>query len=257
MTVKEMLTSGLFGVGKKSLKVVPLAKPAEVAPVASIPPKRPRIVEPVGDLDQDYIGSISMGPVKKMPRFQRTIITDKQKDALLFVFLHEHRPTTKTIDQIAAALGLSSRTVTNWFHNFRTRQKAKELKLISEGLELPKLPSISGMTESLEGEVWFREIVEILSRNKGLETFDGSGFMDEPLPTMITDSDARSSTLTVGDADSSPYDGSSPTSSSSKSTEGRAPSRRTATKESAGVGGKSQLDKVIARMHNKLSSSIS
>jgi len=189
--------------------------------------------------------------------------------------LLEHRPTTKTIDQIAVALGLSSRTVTNWFHNFRTRQKAKELKLISEGMELPKLPSISGMTESLEGEVWFmvclhylymntvftyrfEEIVEILSQNKGLEAFDGGGFMDDgPLPTMITDSDARSSTLTAGDADSSFYDGSSPTSCSSKSTEGRAPSRRATAKESVGVGGKSQLDKVIARMHNKLSASIS
>lgn len=67
MTVKEMLTSGLFGVGKKSLKVVPLAKPTEVSPITTIPPKRARIAEPVGDLDQDYIGPISIGPIKKMP----------------------------------------------------------------------------------------------------------------------------------------------------------------------------------------------
>uniref|UniRef100_A0A914VAC1 DNA-binding protein SATB n=1 Tax=Plectus sambesii TaxID=2011161 RepID=A0A914VAC1_9BILA len=54
----------------------------------------------------------------------RTVITEQQKEALKFAFAHDPHPSTKTNEFLAKELGLSVRTVTNWFHNYRTRQKA-------------------------------------------------------------------------------------------------------------------------------------
>uniref|UniRef100_A0AC34R2Y2 DNA-binding protein SATB n=1 Tax=Panagrolaimus sp. JU765 TaxID=591449 RepID=A0AC34R2Y2_9BILA len=75
-------------------------------------------------------------PAKRIPRFQRTVITDKQKEALYFIYQYEPRPSTSVIEQLAQKLGLSSRTVTNWFHNHRTRQKAKETKMAKDGIDV-------------------------------------------------------------------------------------------------------------------------
>jgi homeobox protein cut-like len=78
-------------------------------------------------------------PAKKTPRFQRTIITERQKEALLYVYARNQRPNASMIGGLARILGLSSRTVTNWFHNHRTRSKAREAKQpdpISEMLNL-------------------------------------------------------------------------------------------------------------------------
>lgn len=60
-----------------------------------------------------------------LQRFQRTIITDQQREMLFFVYSREQRPSTRLIDQLSSRLGLSSRTVTNWFHNYRTRSRPK------------------------------------------------------------------------------------------------------------------------------------
>uniref|UniRef100_A0A914KQJ8 DNA-binding protein SATB n=1 Tax=Meloidogyne incognita TaxID=6306 RepID=A0A914KQJ8_MELIC len=65
---------------------------------------------------------------KRLPRFQRTIITDRQKEALIFIYIHEQRPNSKLIEQLAAKVGLQPRTVNNWFHNHRTRNKEKQVK---------------------------------------------------------------------------------------------------------------------------------
>ncbi|KAI6240187.1 Homeobox protein cut-like [Aphelenchoides fujianensis] len=70
----------------------------------------------------------SEAPAKKTPRFQRTIITDRQKEALLYVYTKNPRPNTSMIGGLSKILGLSTRTITNWFHNYRTRQKAREQK---------------------------------------------------------------------------------------------------------------------------------
>ncbi|CAD6188334.1 unnamed protein product [Caenorhabditis auriculariae] len=80
--------------------------------------------------------SFAMAPPKK-----RTVITDQQKEALRFVFQHEHHPSQKTIELLSQKLGLNLRTVNNWFHNHRTRQKAslKEGKIYGDTLcETPK-----------------------------------------------------------------------------------------------------------------------
>lgn len=52
------------------------------------------------------------------------MITEQQKEALKFAFAHDPHPSTKTNEFLAKELGLNVRTVTNWFHNYRTRQKA-------------------------------------------------------------------------------------------------------------------------------------
>uniref|UniRef100_A0A8R1E4Q3 Homeobox protein cut-like n=1 Tax=Caenorhabditis japonica TaxID=281687 RepID=A0A8R1E4Q3_CAEJA len=67
---------------------------------------------------------------------QRTIITDYQKSTLRFVFLNEQHPSQELCDQIALKLDMSPRTVQNWFHNHRTRSKARERegKIYSDAL---------------------------------------------------------------------------------------------------------------------------
>ncbi|KAI1732610.1 CUT domain-containing protein [Ditylenchus destructor] len=110
----------------------------------------------------------NLPPAKKIPRFQRTIITDKQKEALLYIFAHEQRPSTKTIDQLSIKLGLSSRTVTNWFHNYRTRQK---IQLVDNGMILP-----SGQTITIDNsnESWFKDLADILKKNNTSSSLNGT-----------------------------------------------------------------------------------
>ncbi|KAI3422552.1 hypothetical protein GPALN_013055 [Globodera pallida] len=115
-----------------------------------------------------------LAPAKKIPRFQRTIITDKQKEALLFIFAHEQRPNSRCIEQLALKLALTPRTVTNWFHNYRTRQKAKETK--PDGDESSVLPATVPANVPTPAQIlaralnasdskttsWFRELAELL-----------------------------------------------------------------------------------------------
>ncbi|EGT33678.1 hypothetical protein CAEBREN_06506 [Caenorhabditis brenneri] len=74
-------------------------------------------------------------PNGKKP-IQRTVITDYQKDTLRFVFVNELHPSNELCEQIALKLDMSLRTVQNWFHNHRTRSKAreKEGKVYSDAL---------------------------------------------------------------------------------------------------------------------------
>lgn len=144
----------------------------------------------------DVIGQ----PLKKIPRFQRTLITDKQKEALLFIFAHEQRPNSRCIEQLATKLGLSARTVTNWFHNYRTRQKAKEVKDdVKDGFGQTQT---SGQTPAqvlaralnandAKTTNWFKELAELL-RHHSDATVDVDGI-----------GAARGSTGTAS-ADSSP-----------------------------------------------------
>ncbi|KIH49544.1 homeobox domain protein, partial [Ancylostoma duodenale] len=74
--------------------------------------------------------------------FQRTIITEQQKEALRFVFQHEHHPSQKTVELLSLKLNLNIRTVNNWFHNHRTRQKAS----LKEGKVYP--PAVTNLPTS-------------------------------------------------------------------------------------------------------------
>ncbi|VDM54141.1 unnamed protein product [Angiostrongylus costaricensis] len=73
-------------------------------------------------------------------RERRTVITEQQKEALRFVFQHEHHPNIYL--QLSLKLNLNIRTVNNWFHNHRTRQKAS----LKEGRVYP--PAVGNIPES-------------------------------------------------------------------------------------------------------------
>lgn len=57
------------------------------------------------------------------PKKPRILFSDEQKEALKLAFSMDPYPTPSTIDFLAKELGLSVRTITNWFHNHRMRLK--------------------------------------------------------------------------------------------------------------------------------------
>ncbi|XP_044021137.1 homeobox protein cut isoform X3 [Aphidius gifuensis] len=60
------------------------------------------------------------GPAAKK---QRVLFSEEQKEALRLAFALDPYPNVATIEFLAGELGLSSRTITNWFHNHRMRLK--------------------------------------------------------------------------------------------------------------------------------------
>jgi len=67
----------------------------------------------------EFYHSTSPGPAKK----QRVLFSEDQKEALRLAFNLDPYPNIATIEFLANELGLSSRTITNWFHNHRMRLK--------------------------------------------------------------------------------------------------------------------------------------
>ncbi|VDO87543.1 unnamed protein product [Heligmosomoides polygyrus] len=122
---------------------------------------------------------LSDPPYEAPPRkVQRTIITEQQKEALRFVFQHEHHPSQKTVELLSLKLNLNIRTVNNWFHNHRTRQKAslREGKVYS--------PALGSIPTSKNWQQDLHVILENASRFAMLE---------EAPPTMV----AAPSTTTI------------------------------------------------------------
>uniref|UniRef100_A0A1I7XT53 Homeobox protein cut-like n=1 Tax=Heterorhabditis bacteriophora TaxID=37862 RepID=A0A1I7XT53_HETBA len=114
---------------------------------------------------------LSDPPYEPPPRkVQRTIITDQQKEALRFVFQHEHHPSQKTVELLSMKLNLNIRTVNNWFHNHRTRQKAS----MKEGKDYPPaLPSVP------RSKNWQQDLAAML------DSVAQASLLDDPLPTMM------------------------------------------------------------------------
>lgn len=54
---------------------------------------------------------------------QRVLFSEEQKEALRLAFALDPYPNMATIEFLATELGLSTRTITNWFHNHRMRLK--------------------------------------------------------------------------------------------------------------------------------------
>lgn len=54
---------------------------------------------------------------------QRVLFSEEQKEALRLAFALDPYPNVATIEFLAQELSLSSRTITNWFHNHRMRLK--------------------------------------------------------------------------------------------------------------------------------------
>lgn len=65
------------------------------------------------------VGSAGAPPNKK----QRVLFSEEQKEALRLAFALDPYPNVATIEFLATELGLSTRTITNWFHNHRMRLK--------------------------------------------------------------------------------------------------------------------------------------
>ncbi|XP_050353463.1 homeobox protein cut-like isoform X5 [Nymphalis io] len=73
----------------------------------------------------EFYHSSSPGPTSGVPsaKKQRVLFSEEQKEALRLAFALDPYPNTPTIEFLAAELGLSTRTITNWFHNHRMRLK--------------------------------------------------------------------------------------------------------------------------------------
>ncbi|CAK5109459.1 unnamed protein product [Meloidogyne enterolobii] len=201
---------------------------------------------------------------KRLPRFQRTIITDRQKEALIFIYIHEQRPNSKLIEQLAAKVGLQPRTVNNWFHNHRTRNKEKQVKTDGGEEEIITTIKTSHSTTPTPAQVlsralnatdtkttkWFRELAELLhvnnenitttNNNQDFSNYyylsnilknDSKNEGSSPSPNKIFKEEPEQITGN-NDVNISPI--SSPTASTTNKT------------------GNSLLDRAIARMHNRI-----
>lgn len=73
----------------------------------------------------EFYHSSSPGPTSGVPsaKKQRVLFSEEQKEALRLAFALDPYPNMQTIEYLATELGLSTRTITNWFHNHRMRLK--------------------------------------------------------------------------------------------------------------------------------------
>lgn len=71
----------------------------------------------------EFYHSNSPGPGPPSAKKQRVLFSEEQKEALRLAFTLDPYPNVNTIEFLASELGLSSRTITNWFHNHRMRLK--------------------------------------------------------------------------------------------------------------------------------------
>lgn len=71
----------------------------------------------------EFYHSNSPGPGPPSAKKQRVLFSEDQKEALRLAFTLDPYPNVATIEFLATELGLSSRTITNWFHNHRMRLK--------------------------------------------------------------------------------------------------------------------------------------
>ena len=69
-----------------------------------------------------YLSSSSPSPAKK----QRILFSEPQKEALKLAFSLDPYPSTSAMDFLGQELSLSTRTITNWFHNHRMRLKQQQ-----------------------------------------------------------------------------------------------------------------------------------
>uniref|UniRef100_A0A336LRN4 Homeobox protein cut-like n=1 Tax=Culicoides sonorensis TaxID=179676 RepID=A0A336LRN4_CULSO len=111
------------------------------------------------------VGSNSAPPSKK----QRVLFSEEQKEALRLAFALDPYPNVQTIEFLANELNLSSRTITNWFHNHRMRLKQQ----VPHGAPAEPLPSRENNTNAPFDPVQFRillnqRLMEIQKERMGL-----------------------------------------------------------------------------------------
>ncbi|KAJ4445329.1 hypothetical protein ANN_07134 [Periplaneta americana] len=71
----------------------------------------------------EFYHSPSPGPGPPSAKKQRVLFSEEQKEALRLAFALDSYPNVATIEFLSSELALSSRTITNWFHNHRMRLK--------------------------------------------------------------------------------------------------------------------------------------
>lgn len=111
------------------------------------------------------IGSTGAPPNKK----QRVLFSEEQKEALRIAFHLDPYPNVATIEFLASELGLSTRTITNWFHNHRMRLKQQ----IPHGAPADAVPSRENQTGAPFDPVQFRarlgkRLMELRTERMGL-----------------------------------------------------------------------------------------
>lgn len=111
------------------------------------------------------VGSNSAPPSKK----QRVLFSEEQKEALRLAFALDPYPNVQTIEFLANELGLSTRTITNWFHNHRMRLKQQ----VPHGAPAEPLPSRENTNNAPFDPVQFRillnqRLMEIQKERIGL-----------------------------------------------------------------------------------------
>lgn len=94
------------------------------------------------------VGSAGAPPNKK----QRVLFSEEQKEALRLAFALDPYPNVGTIEFLATELGLSTRTITNWFHNHRMRLKQQ----VPHGAPTDSIPSRENQTGAPFDPVQFR-----------------------------------------------------------------------------------------------------
>ena len=111
------------------------------------------------------VGSAGAPPNKK----QRVLFSEEQKEALRLAFALDPYPNVATIEFLATELGLSTRTITNWFHNHRMRLKQQ----VPHGAPIEPVPSRENQTGAPFDPVQFRillnqRIMELQKERMGL-----------------------------------------------------------------------------------------
>ncbi|XP_031626455.1 homeobox protein cut isoform X3 [Contarinia nasturtii] len=94
------------------------------------------------------VGSSGAPPNKK----QRVLFSEEQKEALRLAFALDPYPNVGTIEFLATELGLSTRTITNWFHNHRMRLKQQ----VPHGAPSDSIPTRENQTGAPFDPVQFR-----------------------------------------------------------------------------------------------------
>lgn len=92
----------------------------------------------------EFYHSNSPGPGPPSAKKQRVLFSEEQKEALRLAFALDPYPNVATIEFLATELALSSRTITNWFHNHRMRLKQQVPHGISS--DIPPRDQNSGQT---------------------------------------------------------------------------------------------------------------
>lgn len=111
------------------------------------------------------VGSAGAPPNKK----QRVLFSEEQKEALRLAFALDPYPNVATIEFLATELGLSTRTITNWFHNHRMRLKQQ----VPHGGPAEPVPSRENQTGAPFDPVQFRlllnqRLMELQKERMGL-----------------------------------------------------------------------------------------